>query len=314
MTFSVSRINNNILKILVVIFALCGVLNIGCANADDSPSFDSFMLNDQNYAVVFGKAPASSKIELMDGARKLGEADADDQGHFSITLQKLLGVGKYQFVLRATDSSGKSLTSIQTVTVIVSGEGQEGLMAFMHDPTGARRFISDEPSILRTGNVNETEFNVSRISYRKNTLTITGEAPENTQIMMSIGRTRFGTEKTKRTGIFEFSHYMSLFPGDHIFRFDLLNNAGETIESLGVPFRTEEGKTFASQFYYDGKPVRTIIVHRGDSLSSIAQKVYGSSRYEEQLYTANHDKIKNRNHITEGQELVLPVIEGVSRQ
>ena len=245
---------------MAVIFALCGVLNSGCAYADDSPSFDSFMLNDQNYAVVFGKAPASSKIELMDGARKLGEADADDQGHFSITLQKILGVGKYQFVLRATDSSGKSLTSIQTVTVIVSGEGQEGLMAFMHDPTGARRFISDEPSILRTGNVNETEFNVSRISYRKNTLTITGEAPANTQIM------------------------------------------------------TEEGKTFASQIYYDGKPVRTFIVHRGDSLSSIAQKVYGSSRYEEQLYTANHDKIKNRNHITEGQELVLPVIEGVSRQ
>ena len=65
MTFSVSRINNNILKILAVIFALCGVLNSGFAYADDSPSFDSFMLNDQNYAVVFGKAPASSKIGWM---------------------------------------------------------------------------------------------------------------------------------------------------------------------------------------------------------------------------------------------------------
>ncbi|WP_297322262.1 Ig-like domain-containing protein [uncultured Bartonella sp.] len=275
-----------------------------------SPSFESFFLNEQNYVVVVGKATANSTVEVVDGARQLGEASADSDGNFTITLTKILGVGEYHLVLRATDKSGKSVTSLQTVTVFIPENKNNAMAAVIHDPTGANHFISDDFSIIHIGKNSDKLFDVARVTYKNDTLTILGHAEKNTQVIATLGNTRLGRNITNSSGKFSLSRLISLFPGDHFVRLDLFNEAGETIDILGIPFRTGEGNHFFDQVYYRGKPMRTIIVKKGDTLSSIARKIYGSSRYEKDIYWANSMTLKNQNHIRIGQELILPIISG----
>ncbi len=51
---------------------------------------------------------------------------------------------------------------------------------------------------------------------------------------------------------------------------------------------------------------RTIIVLKGESLSKIATKIYGSSEKYHLLYEANKDRISNPNNISVGQILKVP--------
>ncbi len=54
------------------------------------------------------------------------------------------------------------------------------------------------------------------------------------------------------------------------------------------------------------KSMRTIIVLKGESLSKIAAKIYGSSRKHTLLYEANKSTLKDPNNIRAGQILKVP--------
>jgi nucleoid-associated protein YgaU len=56
------------------------------------------------------------------------------------------------------------------------------------------------------------------------------------------------------------------------------------------------------------KAMRTIIVLKGESLSRIAAKIYGSSRKHTLLYEANKSTLKDPNNIRAGQILKVPPI------
>lgn len=279
----------------------------------ESPRFESFMLNDQNYAVIVGKAPANAQVELMDGARKLGETTTDDKGNFTLTLQKILGKGQYHFVLRATDKDGKSVTSLQTVLVIIFHKGADGMTAFMHDPSGSSHFISGDQAIIHFGSKSEKNFDVTKITYKNSILIIDGRAEKNMQVIATLGNMRLGSDKTNAMDSFSLSRFVSLFSGDHVFRLDFFDEAGDSVGSLAIPFHLDEQNRSASQVYRHGKPVSTVIVKKGDTLSSIAEEVYGSSRYDEAIYMANSAALKSPNHITIGQELILPEIDAAKK-
>jgi nucleoid-associated protein YgaU len=52
--------------------------------------------------------------------------------------------------------------------------------------------------------------------------------------------------------------------------------------------------------------VRTYVVQRGDSLSKIAEEVYGDAGRWREIYEANQDQIKDPNLIRPGWELRIP--------
>ncbi len=51
---------------------------------------------------------------------------------------------------------------------------------------------------------------------------------------------------------------------------------------------------------------KNYIVKRGDSLMSIANKTYGSTKYYKLIFDANKNSMKNENDLTVGQKLILP--------
>ena len=53
----------------------------------------------------------------------------------------------------------------------------------------------------------------------------------------------------------------------------------------------------------------TYTVKSGDTLSAIAQRVYGKARHWQRIFEANRDTIDNPDRIFPGQVIVLPEIE-----
>jgi nucleoid-associated protein YgaU len=51
---------------------------------------------------------------------------------------------------------------------------------------------------------------------------------------------------------------------------------------------------------------KTYVVQSGDSLSKIAEKVYGDSGRWQEIFDANKDQIADPNAIRPGQELLIP--------
>lgn len=53
-------------------------------------------------------------------------------------------------------------------------------------------------------------------------------------------------------------------------------------------------------------PAKTYVVAKGDSLSKIAQRIYGDANQWRKIYEANRDIIKNPDLIYPGQTLKIP--------
>lgn len=55
-----------------------------------------------------------------------------------------------------------------------------------------------------------------------------------------------------------------------------------------------------------GPPLRTHVVRKGDTLSTIAEQVYGQTRRWTDIYAANRDVLDDPDCIHAGQVLQLP--------
>jgi nucleoid-associated protein YgaU len=61
--------------------------------------------------------------------------------------------------------------------------------------------------------------------------------------------------------------------------------------------------------FEQAQPIKTqrfYIVHKGDMLSTISQKYYGTTKKVNKIYEANKDVIKDKNRLKPGMKLVIP--------
>ncbi|EJF90648.1 LysM peptidoglycan-binding domain-containing protein [Bartonella tamiae] len=312
-------IQRNIMRFIAIFFVLSGLmfcvgLQQGIAQSISKivvPEFSKFFINEKNYAVVMGKTSPDVKVELLQGARKLGEAQSDAQGSFTITFNKRLARGQYRFVLRAIEHGKLSVTSPQTVTVLIFGAGNDLMIALLQDPAEPPKIISDTNHFIRHNQNVEDDFNIHRINYQNHRLSIDGRGPSDFLVMVSLGDTRIGSEKIDALGNFKFSRSLTMMPGDMIIRLEYINIKGETVQTIDIPFFHRQQNKNIYQVYQDDRQVRTVKVKKGDSLSKMAQKIYGNSRLDEKIFLANRNVLKHKNQIVIGQELIIPSIDQV---
>jgi nucleoid-associated protein YgaU len=61
--------------------------------------------------------------------------------------------------------------------------------------------------------------------------------------------------------------------------------------------------------FEQSQPIKTqrfYIVHKGDMLSTISQKMYGTTKNVNKIFEANRDIIKDKNRLKPGMKLVIP--------
>ena len=54
------------------------------------------------------------------------------------------------------------------------------------------------------------------------------------------------------------------------------------------------------------QPARYHIVQKGDTLSAISQKYYGSARYQQKIFSANSNVLKDPDRLIPGTRLLIP--------
>lgn len=83
-------------------------------------------------------------------------------------------------------------------------------------------------------------------------------------------------------------------------------NPSDVATSKSDETTTEADTKQADDAKTDSNKMKTIVVLKGESLSKIAAKIYGSARKYTILYEANKDSLKNPNSIAIGQVLKVP--------
>jgi hypothetical protein len=89
------------------------------------PSFDVVRIEPTGEGVIAGRAQPGWTITLESGGNKIAETKADEEGAWSVVLDKPLAAGDHSLALRATSPDGtQALTGQQPVQVAVSKPGE----------------------------------------------------------------------------------------------------------------------------------------------------------------------------------------------
>lgn len=80
----------------------------------------------------------------------------------------------------------------------------------------------------------------------------------------------------------------------------------DTYDEVVVPRKSTGTKSAAPKRSASGGGARTYVVKKGDTLSSIAKKMYGSENQYRKILNANRKTIKDPNKLRVGQKLIIP--------
>lgn len=111
-------------------------------DAPAAPSFDVLRVEPDGSTVIAGRAAPNSKLEIMSGQTKLGEAKTTESGDFAAVFDQPLAPGDYQITLRATAPDGKTSASDEVATVSIPKAAGGELLAMVSKPGEASRIIT----------------------------------------------------------------------------------------------------------------------------------------------------------------------------
>jgi LysM domain len=113
------------------------------AGADiKAPSFDLVRAEGDGSLVIAGKAAANSKIEIVLGAKVIGNAVAGPEGDFAVALDEPLKPGDHQIVLRSTSPDNVVATSPETAVVSIPENKDGQVLALVEQPGAPSKLIS----------------------------------------------------------------------------------------------------------------------------------------------------------------------------
>lgn len=112
------------------------------AAAVNAPSFDLVRAEADGSLVIAGKAAAKAKVEIILGAKVIGNAVAGPEGDFAVALDEPLKPGDHQIVLRSTSADNVVATSPETAVVSIPETKTGQVLALVEQPGAPSKLIS----------------------------------------------------------------------------------------------------------------------------------------------------------------------------
>lgn len=112
------------------------------AAAIKAPSFDLVRAEANGSLVIAGKAAAKAKVEIILGAKVIGNAVAGPEGDFAVALDEPLKPGDHQIVLRSTSPDNVVATSPETAVVSIPETKTGQVLALVEQPGAPSKLIS----------------------------------------------------------------------------------------------------------------------------------------------------------------------------
>jgi nucleoid-associated protein YgaU len=106
------------------------------------PSFDVVRVEGDGSIVIAGKAAAGATVEIVTGARVVGNAVAGPDGDFAVVIDEPLKPGGYQIVLRSTAPDNVVATSLETAVVSIPEKPDGQVLALVEKPGEPSKLIT----------------------------------------------------------------------------------------------------------------------------------------------------------------------------
>jgi nucleoid-associated protein YgaU len=106
------------------------------------PSFDVVRVEGDGSIVIAGKAVAKATVEIVTGARVIGNAVAGPDGDFAVVIDEPLKPGGYQIVLRSTAPDNVVATSLETAVVSIPEKPDGQVLALVEKPGQPSKLIT----------------------------------------------------------------------------------------------------------------------------------------------------------------------------
>jgi nucleoid-associated protein YgaU len=232
------------------------------APSDGVPRFDVLRVEKDGSTLVAGNAAPGSKVELLSAGQAIATAEAGATGDFAIVLDQPLVPGAYELTLRATDPSGKAVTSQETGVVNLPKDGGE-LVAMVAKPGEATRVmqagetetaaVSPEPAAPEAKPADEAPAAqpaepkaavkpvlVSAVDYENGRIFVAGTGEPDRIVDIYIDDKLTGSTRVSGDGSFLLEADMDLSVGEHSIRADMLSADGASVEArAAVPLLHE---------------------------------------------------------------------------
>ncbi|MBB3948008.1 nucleoid-associated protein YgaU [Rhizobium skierniewicense] len=111
-------------------------------DAAQLPTFDVLRVEPDGSAVIAGKAPAGTTLEIVNNGQVIAKTPVESTGDFAAVLDNPLAPGDHQIILRATGKDGKVAQSAETATVSVPSQKNGELLAMVTTPGKASRVMT----------------------------------------------------------------------------------------------------------------------------------------------------------------------------
>ena len=301
-------------------------------STEKAPSFDIVRLAKDGTAVIAGRAPAGSTVELLLGGQKFAEALASNRGEWVAVIDKPLPSGQAELDLKATMPDGRTLESESVVVVIVPGgkpetpikqtqkifstavkagasdtkkspekETKTALAVLLPKSGDAPAKLLQKPEPKGGSSSNKLSGDTVEY-YSKGNVVVTGSAPEGAKVQTYVDNKPVGVALADRDKSWQLKPDKEVSPGIHTLRVDQVDRTGKVVSRVELPFvRVSRSAVLATTITR-----HRVIVQPGNSLWRIARRVYGSGVRYTVIYQANDAYIRDPHMIFPGQVFDLP--------
>jgi nucleoid-associated protein YgaU len=309
------------------------------------PEFDIVHVEPTGEAVVAGRAPPGTVIELLRNGEPHDRIMVDQSGQFAM-VPRPLPKGTYELTLRSTQADGKQTTSKQSVAVVLEPSSEQPTVALMtpDKPT----LVMSQPSA--PASAAETTTAVEAVDIEPDgKVHVSGHAHPGAVVRLYLNDSFVTSVTAGADGHLAVTINEGVAPGKYRVRLDELASKSGAVRAraevpLNVPDRTttasiststtsstapqstapQNAATPAPQLASSGgtaaadkvapadvvvPKVTTMTVVRGDSLWRLSRNSLGSGERYALIYKANKQQIRNPNLIYPGQILVVPASE-----
>ena len=306
--------------------------------ANSAPEFDIVRIEPNGEAVIAGRAPPGTTVELLRDGEPHDRVVADASGQFAM-IPRPLPPGTYGLTLRSRQPDGKESTSKQSVAVVIESNNDKAMVALM---------APDKPTVVLSqpsapASISDTTV-VEAVDVEPNgKLHVSGRARPGAVVRLYLNDSFIASATAGGDGRLAITINEGVAPGKYRVRLDeLASNSGKVRSRAEVPLDVPSTITTASipaQSATSTRPqadaargpqlaaassivpdnttpsavvvpkIATIKVSRGDSLWRLSRQSLGGGERYAVIYNANREQIRNPNLIYPGQVLVLPAGE-----
>lgn len=269
------------------------------------PSFDVVRVSGACTAVIAGSAEASMLVVVKSGEREIGRITADKDGEWVLVPDLPLQTGGHVLTLTGVVEGRAPVAGLESVSVAVpsckpgESDRSEQAVAVLTRWAGGTRLLSPGP--LDDGNAIAKGLGLDSVTYGESgSLALNGRAKPGGVIQVYINNQPLGAATADRRGRWALAPTTKIEPGLYTFRIDQVQNTGRVAPKVELPINRPKRDDLPK-----GQTDR-IMVRPGDTLSKIAERVYGDKAKASAIYQANKSRIQDPNALKPGQVLMLP--------